>query len=251
MNLENIGLSIAKIINKNSKIDKIISVEDDKSKVNNYFEEYKCKNGEHIQLIPTKERERNVRFITGQSGSGKSTSARKYIEEYHKLYKKRPIYLFSYFDSDKSLDACKYIKRIKLDDSFVNTSFHVSDFQDSLIIFDDIDCIKNKALKNKLVHILGSLLELGRHHNVEVIYCSHVATKGNETQCILNETTCLTIYPKVMSSRSLKYLLESYFGLDKSQIRKIKMLNSRAVSIVKTYPNIIIYEGGAYVLKTD
>jgi hypothetical protein len=251
MNTESTGLSIIKVINKNSRLDKIISVESDSNKVHNYFEEFVAKDGEHLQLIPIKERERSVHFITGQSGSGKSTFARKYIEEYHKMYKNRMVYLFSYFDVDKSLDKCKFIKRINLNDNFTNTPLHVKDFQDSLVVYDDIDCIKNKPLKAKLKHILESLLELGRHHNVEVLYCSHIATKGADTQCILNETTALTIFPKVMSSRSLKYLLESYFGMDKHQIKRLKMLPSRAVTIIKTYPNIIVYDKGAYVLKTE
>ena len=250
MNLEDIGLSIALLTNKNNKKTKIVSVEDDEEKVKDYFEDYVCKKGETIQLIPIKQKERSVEFITGQSGSGKSTFAKKYFEQYHKMYKKREIYIFSYFSEDKSID-CNYIHRIKLDDKFCQTEFHLEeDFSNSLCLFDDIDCIRSKVLRNKLVHILHSLLELGRHHNCEVCYCSHLATKKDETRIILNECSSITIFPKVMNARSMKYLLENYFGMNKDQIKRIKQLKSRAVTICKTYPNIVIYEGGAYVLKT-
>ena len=47
----------------------------------------------------------------------------------------------------------------------------------------------------------------------------------------------------------MKYLLDSYFGLDKDQIKKIKKLNSRWVTIMKTYPMIVMYEKGAYILN--
>ena len=55
-------------------------------------------------------------YITGPSGSGKSTYTRKYLEQYVKQFKGRPIYLFSSLPSDESLDKIKP-KRVKLDDS--------------------------------------------------------------------------------------------------------------------------------------
>ncbi|MFM6267246.1 MAG: ATPase/DNA packaging protein, partial [Dolichospermum sp.] len=54
-------------------------------------------------------------YITGPSGSGKSTYTRKYLEQYVKKFKGRPIYLFSSLPSDESLDKVKP-KRIKLDE---------------------------------------------------------------------------------------------------------------------------------------
>jgi RecA-family ATPase len=253
MNFENIGLEVAKVINDNKKKDneKILSVEDDEDKVKDYFEEYKCLKGERMQQIPIKQRERDVLFISGQSGSGKSTYSRKYIEQYHKMYKKRPVFVFSYFQDDPSLDSLKYLKRIPLDEKFVNTELVLEDFRDTLVLFDDIDCIRNKEIRTKLFNILHSLLELARHVNCTVLYLSHLSTKGHETRTILNECGSVTIFPKNMNSRAFKYLLETYFGLDKAQIKRIKQLRSRAITIVKTYPNIVIYEGGCYVLKCD
>ena len=52
-------------------------------------------------------------------------------------------------------------------------------------------------------------------------------------------------------NRSLKYLLDSYFGLDKHQINYIKNIkNSRWVTIIKTYPSVLISEQEAIVLNT-
>lgn len=251
MNFEGVGLSIAKVINENNKTEKILSVEDDEEKVKDYFKEYKCLKGEKVQQIPIKERSRDVLFVSGQSGSGKSTYSRKYIEQFHKMYKKRPVYVFSYFQEDPSLDSLKYLKRIPLNDEFASTQLSLEDFRDSLCLFDDIDCVKQKKIRDKLFNILHSLLELARHVNCTVIYLSHLSTKGHETRTILNECISSTIFPKNMNARGFKYLLESYFGLDKKQIKRIKQLKSRAVTIVKTYPNVVIYEGGAYVLECD
>lgn len=259
MNFENIGLSVLKVMNENdnekkyknkNKIEKIICVEHNKNKVDNYFEEYKCKEGEYLQMIPPDERERSVSFVAGQSGSGKTYWSKKYIEEYKKKFKKRNIYVFSFFDKDKSLNE-KYLKRIRLNDEFINTPLDLEDFADSLCLFDDIDTIRNKKLKDKLKSILNSLLELGRHHNVDVIYISHQCNKGWETKCILNECTSITIFPKTMSANNFKYLLSNYFGMDKTQLRKINSLDSRAVTIIKSFPTVIAYDKGCYVLKNE
>jgi hypothetical protein len=252
MNFENIGLSIAKVINENNKTEKIISVESDKDKVKDYFEEYKCLKGEYIQQIPVKQNSRSVGYISGKSGSGKSTYSRKYIEQYHKMYKKRPIYVFSYFKEDPSLDSLKYIKRIPMDDKFLSTEFMLDpDFKDCLCLFDDIDLIKHKALKNKVFGILYTLLEGGRHVNCELLVLSHIGCKGGETRTQLSESTSITIFPRMINARACKYILETYMGMDKNQIKRVKQLNSRWVTVVQSYPNVVLWNGGCYVLKCD
>ena len=53
-----------------------------------------------------------------------------------------------------------------------------------------------------------------------------------------------------MGNRSLKYLLDSYFGLDKHQTNYIKKINSRWITLIKTYPSVLISEKQAVVLNT-
>ena len=47
----------------------------------------------------------------------------------------------------------------------------------------------------------------------------------------------------------MKYLLDQYLGLDKEQIKRIKKLDSRWVTIMKSYPMIVLSEKEAYVLN--
>jgi uridine kinase len=66
-------------------------------------------------LLPDTTSERQIVYITGRSGSGKSTFTRKYIEEFKKRNKKiQDVYLFSSLKEDESLDSIKP-KRIKLE----------------------------------------------------------------------------------------------------------------------------------------
>jgi hypothetical protein len=165
------------------------------------------------------------------------------------MFPKNQIYLFSSIQEDSSIDKVKDMNRIRLDQEFLQTDLEVNDFKDSLVIYDDTDCITNRLLKMKVNNILNMLLETGRHTNTSVIYTSHLATNGLDTRRILNECHSVTIFPTSLGGRTLKYLLENYFGLDKDQIKKIKKLQSRWVTLIKGFPMVVLADKEVYVLN--
>ena len=230
------------------KDNKFLYVDD---KANNSINHYECDYNETIQQIPDKETERSILYITGPSGSGKSYYTRNYILEYKKMFSKNNVYIFSSLDSDETLDKIPKIKRVKFTDKFLLYDFKITDFKDSLVIFDDVDAETNKFKKKKIFDILSMILNTGRHERVSVIFTSHLSCAGNETKLILSEAHSITIFPKNAGNRSLKYLLDSYFGLDKFQINYIKNVkDSRWITIIKTYPSVLISEKEAVVLNT-
>jgi hypothetical protein len=253
MNYENIGKVVGKVINKNDrKKDKIISISDKTADLENPMNKIVLnKSFETIQQIPNKQQERQILYITGASGSGKSYYTQLYCSEYKKLYPKNEIYLFSSINEDSSIDKIKGLQRFILDDAFLKEEITAEDFKNSMVIFDDTDVISNKALKFKINSILNILLETGRHFNASVIYTSHIATAGIDTKRILNEAHSITIFPSSLGGRSLKYLLDNYLGFDKEQIKKVKKLDSRWTTICKTFPMVILSEKEAYLLKND
>jgi len=253
MNYENIGKVVAKVINKNDrKKDKIISISDKTADIDNPMTKIVLtKTFETIQQIPNKQQERQILYITGASGSGKSYYTQLYCSEYKKLFPKNEIFLFSSINEDSSIDKIKGLQRFILDDAFLKEEIIAEDFKNSMVIFDDTDVISNKALKFKINSILNILLETGRHFNASVIYTSHIATAGIDTKRILNEAHSITIFPSSLGGRSLKYLLDNYLGFDKEQIKKVKKLDSRWTTICKTFPMVILSEKEAYLLKND
>ncbi len=251
MNFEGNGVQIAKVCNNKTNKDKILYLSSDIDKIMNGVKEYKCIENEYMQLIPKQKGHRMVQYTVGPSGSGKSYFTKKYIDELKKMYPKRKVYLFSSLEDDETMDNKKNFKRIKLDEDFLNTTFNIKDFKDAVIVYDDVDCIRNKLLKDKLFGILDVLLQTGRHENVEVIYTSHLSCgKGNDSKQILNEAHICTVFTLNLGNRSSKYLLENYFGITKKQIDKLKLLPSRWISIIKSYPMIILYEKGCYYLHS-
>ena len=219
-----------------------------KAKIKNPMTELVVKDTQIVQMIPNKKKERFISYVSGQSGSGKSYFTNKLAEEYHSMYPKRAIYLFSLLTEDKSI-KCKHIKRIKLDNNFLKTDLSLADMKNCLLIFDDIDCIKQKHIKGKLDHIVDTLCQVGRHSNSSLVFVSHMPCNGKDTKMILNECNNITIFPKTMGNRSLRYLLGEYFGLDKKQIQKIKKLDSRHITLVRSYPMVLLHEKGAFLLN--
>ena len=248
MNLELEGSPIALIQTEpKQKKNDILSV----GKADNNIEEFKCNPKQTLQQLPDVSKERTILYVTGASGSGKSYYVKNFADQYRKLYPKRPIYVFSALADDTgSLDKIKKLQRVKIHDpEFLAEQISTDEFKESLCIFDDCEAIGNKTLRKKVWEIQNGILTTGRHHSISCAVCTHTATNGNETKLILNEAHSVTIFPTGLGGRSLKYLLEGYFGLDKNQIRKLKKLDSRWVTVVKGYPMTVLSEKEAYVLR--
>ena len=111
------------------------------------FKQLKIPNGAKLQQVPDTTKEREILYMTGASGSGKSTYTRKYLEQWKKKNKDKEIYMFSSLPEDESLDDVKP-QRIKLDSSIYEEPIEVEEFKDSVVIFDDKDVISDKKIRD-------------------------------------------------------------------------------------------------------
>ena len=192
---------------------------------------------------------RQILYVSGASGSGKSYYAMNYIKEYIKKFPKNKVILFSSVSEDKKLDQFKNLIRVKLNEEFYNKQLSIEDFKNTLVVYDDTETISNKMIAEKLENIMNLILTTGRHTNTFVLITSHNTNAGHRTKLILIESHSVTLFLKNMGGRSLKYVLEISFGLDKQQIEKIKKLPSRWMTIIKTYPMTVLYESGIYTIN--
>lgn len=244
-NLDKIGRPIARIDGgKNDK--KIISLSD--ADESNGFKNIRLKEGK-FSHIPNTDLERDILYITGPSGSGKSWYANTYIKNYKKTYPKNNIYMFSPVVEDESISSD--IKRVKLDDRMVTDPLKIGELAESLVIFDDIDVIKDKKLREAIYGLLNEVLEVGRHIKVSCIITNHLPTNGKETRRMLNEAHAITYFPAAGSKVQLNRLLEQYIGMDKKDIKKAKQSGSRWVTVFKNYPQFVMTEHEMYLLSTD
>lgn len=201
-----------------------------------------------LRPIPDTSKERNIVYITGMSGSGKSTYAGHYAEMYNKIFPKNPIYLLSNKTKDSTLDKYDFFNRIPLNENLVEDPLNLDELHDSLVIMDDIEGTPDKKLENELDRIRDLILQQGRDRNISMCYISHLANNYKKTRLILNECDCCVIYPQNSTRYSLKYLLEKYFGFSKKDLEKLYNIPSRWITIHKS-PLFVLHEKGGYLLN--
>ena len=102
--------------------------------------------------------------------------------------------------------------------------------------------------KKKVLSIINSILQIGRYFNVNLCFTTHNPTNGAETKVLLAEAHIITVFAKTTGNRALKYLLDNYLGMDKSQIAKLKKMKSRAVSIIRGYPQVVLGDQEAFLM---
>ena len=241
-NLSGIGIPICKIVGDTKLNNKIVSMTEDDGddEYVRYVKEIQLEGDNKFELIPDTKATRQCVFFSGPAGVGKSYAMASYLRNYKKDYKDRPIYLFSEKESDEVLDKIKDIKRVKMDDSLISDPLDLKDFYDEpcCVVMDDIDSLEKK-LKAAVYLLLNKLLKVGRSYKISVLVSSHTSCDGAQTKSMLNEATIIMWYPTCYN-RNIKYLCESYVGMNKSDIAIMKSHKSRFCAYVKAFPSCIV-----------
>ena len=254
-NFENIGSPFALIKSDDSKKNKVLSIADDneEDEIKKIFRKVDLKDGQKFVPYPDPKPslERQIGYITGPSGSGKSTYCKMYLKEWKKQHKDKPIYLFSSLTEDKSIDEVKPL-RIDLN-TLVEEPLNINEIDEgALIMFDDIDNISNKRIRDAVYSVLNNILEIGRHRKLWCLITNHLPTLGRDGRKILNECHFVVYFPKSGSNGvNMKRLLVDYLGLDNKFMPKMKKEKTRWVTIFKTYPNFFFTETKARIMDDE
>ena len=210
--------------------------------------------GEFFALEPTNmEKGRDVIMVGGKSGSGKSHTAKNFAQRYHILWPERPIYLISYLRKDDTLDQLKFLKRMDATQDFFNGPPDLDHFKDSLTIFDDIEGFQreNPELHDMLQQTIDMIATTGRHNSASLLVASHLLTDYKRTRLFLGEAHKFVLFPNGCSMKQMTNLLGLYGGCDTDELRRIRKLPSRWVALCTTFPSLVLYESGCYLLHSD
>ena len=204
-----------------------------------------------FEILPSPDpKKREVFYIAGASGSGKSYIAKGLGEYYQKLHPDRNVYLVSKLEEDSgTLDKMKpKPKRINIQ-SLIDDYPDLDEFKNCMIIFDDYDTFTGPA--EKVVHkLIDDLATMGRHTNTTMLCLSHYLTNYKKTRLLLNEATHIVVYPMATSYHALSYLLKTHIGMTKDDIRDLKKMG-RWVCIYKHFPQYLISSTHARMLVRD
>lgn len=209
--------------------------------------------GSMFRLIPTKDpKKREVWYIAGASGSGKSHIARGLAEEYMKQFPDRDVYLVSKLEEDDTLDNIKGRKLTRLNPKKLVESplKDLTRLENSMVIFDDYDTFTGKEMK-VIQQLIDDIAIMGRHNNITMLCLTHYLTNYSKTRLLLTEATHIVVYPLSTGAHALNYLLKTYLGLEKEEIGAIRRGGSRWVMLYKNYPNYCVTETEAFLLHED
>jgi len=193
---------------------------------------------------------REVIYITAPSGAGKSTWISKYAKNYLKMYPGNRVILLSRLGKDEVLDQIKGLRRLPLNQEIVEHPINCQEeLRDTLVIFDDVDTMKGKAVKKALMELQDDILQVGRHSNTSILISSHLTTNYKETRVVLAESHKVVVFPRASSAHSLRYLLTKYVGVEKQDLSKIMRSPSRWVQVHRNFPRFVLGEKQAYILQ--
>lgn len=213
----------------------------------------KLNDDEYFEELPTNDpTQTNIVMVSAKAGAGKSYYLKTYIQNYKKIYKDNKVYLLSENNTDKLLDDL--VKRIPLD-KFVESELEWSDIPDnSLLAFDDIDCLENTRengfLKKKLYHLMNSSIQNARKKHISIVQTVHCATDGQLTKVMLLSCSSFVFFLNSVSIQH-KNALNKYLGISKENIKKILSMKGRWVCIFNMTPMVVMGEREIYILGSN
>ena len=198
-----------------------------------------------IQIVPPSHH--YAMSVYGASGCGKSTFVGKFMSEYKRKHKDRPIYVFSSVTDDPAFKKAKPIY-IKLDETILSDPFMVNEFSKSLVVFDDLESLRND-LFSAVNKFRDQCLEVGRHHNINTVSINHIIQGGALTKRLQNESNITVLYPRTNVS-AISKLCKSQYGMGNEEIKNLIGMGktSRWVCISRDYPSFVISENQVKVL---
>jgi hypothetical protein len=199
-------------------------------------------------------------YVAGPSGSGKSTYVADYVTQFlkEKGLNDTTVYIFSSVDYDKILDERfgDRIYRIDVDDPICyEEGYHPEEFEEgSIIIFDDVDKIKNSKCRNAIYMLRENVLETGRHYGLTVISTSHQLSNYAKTRTLLSEATSITVFPRhAGTTHYIREYLKKHTGFDLPKIKKFLSLskNSRWITLYRNAPPYVISAKCVYKIHDE
>lgn len=195
-------------------------------------------------MLPSENTERI--FVAGMSGSGKSTIAVLYAREYHCMFPKREIIIFTRHKGEEKYKLIKH-REVAFDNELLLNPIDITLLSNSLCIFDDCDNIPDKNVNKNLRLLNNDLITNGRKYNIHVLTLQHQLMNYQETRNILNEANKVVFF-KSSSKYHVNRYLKIYAGLDKEQIHKIMSLPSRWICLANQIPSYVLHEHGIFLL---
>ena len=180
--------------------------------------------GSTFHPLPTlADGQRDVLFLTGASGSGKSTAsadaARTFCEVFGRGAQQPNVYIVCPDDPglDPAFKSCGFrwgwVKPEALAEEMPPLESLSEGDEPCLVIFDDTEAVSDKAAAKAVEAFSQACLERGRKRRIHVHFIGHRAAAGRATRVILQEQNAVWLPTNGSGSGNVKYLLEKHLGI--------------------------------------
>ncbi len=224
---------------------------------NDYKSEIVLPDNMYIKCASPNTKLRDIIYISGSQGSGKSYYCRQYIDRFMEMFPDKPIILLSRIDEDKAFkDLIDDDKMIPLDindpDIIENPIDAKEELGDSLSVFDDF-LQYDKELAKSIRYTLSDVMLNGRCQaglglDTYCLVTSHMLTDYNKTRDILNESSSIVCFPHSGQIFHIKRVMREYIGMSNRQIKKCLAIKSRWLTLHKRSPNYVLSEAGIFAI---
>lgn len=216
------------------------------------FTEYKLLPGEKIEPLLSDESERI--FNGGEAGCGKTYMAALLAKQYLAMNPSKKVTVFVRQSDDPAFDGIPRSEIVLGDSGFsddgqalINGDMTMENFEDSFVIFDDMDNIQDKKLLTAVHKLMNDLVTSGRKKNIYVLYITHLLNNYAQTRVISNEANKVFFYPGCGTAQIESYLFK-HASIKKKEAEKIAMMKSRWAMLSKRRPRYILHENGIFVI---
>lgn len=187
--------------------------------------------------------------ISGRKGSGKTELAKFMAYVYHKHLPKNRVIIFC---GIKGLyDDLPWAIKVDLDEMAEEeaekhkTDFSgvpdVSEFKNSLVIFDDTEGHPNPKVEKILYQLVNVIAQNGLNFGVNLIAILHQLNKGLQSTTLLRETDSIVIFPRAFDMNTFNTLV-NHFGLHKDFVRELNDYKGEWLRLVHhTVPGYIYF----------
>ena len=136
-------------------------------------------------------------YINGRAGAGKSYWCSDFLKDYINQYPDNKIYIFSGVDEDEAFDKFEKVERVNLLDLTLAEGLPpITKYLNSCCIFDDVNELPIKEMREKVLTLRDLILQNGRHKGITCLCTSHVALDGPKSKLPISTSHGVVIFPR-------------------------------------------------------
>ncbi len=194
---------------------------------------------------------RQVYHLAARSDAGKSTWTAKLIRLWkaarRKLNLNDQVFIFSRIAVDNAYTHLGAINILINEELLTYPINPEEELKDCMVVFDDIDKINHKELREYMCDLRNGILQTGAHTGTYVINTCHHFSDYKNTKDALNEAHFITVFP-VADKIKIKDFLIDRIGVERKKAEEIVNLPSRWLTICVMVPSYVVHEAGIIML---